>query len=118
MARAAAAGAARPGAAYLAARRLELALAQRCDRIVQRLREALAGRFRECIAEMGGAGRIPMASLHFLVERGALHAFREAFSRIAETEAALMLSGPWPPYNFVCGAAVGVDEPVVARPMR
>jgi hypothetical protein len=114
----AAAGAARPGAAYLAARRVELALAQRCDRLAQQLREALSGRFRECIAEIGGVGRSPMASLHFLVERRALHAFRDAFARIATTEAALMLSGPWPPYNFVCSATTGGEELPLVRALR
>jgi hypothetical protein len=114
----AAADGARTGSAYLAARRIELAPIQRCDRIAQRLRDALSGRFRECIAEIGGASRPPMASLNFLVERGGLHAFREAFDRIAETEAALMLSGPWPPYNFVCAALTGAEEAPLLEPLR
>lgn len=104
---AAAATAVRPGAAYLSARRLELALAQRCDRIAQMVAERLGGRFRESTAETGYWNRGLMVSLYFLVERRRLHAFRATFSRIASRQASLMLSGPWPPYNFVCGAAAG-----------
>jgi hypothetical protein len=119
-ARSAAAVAARPGAAYLSARRRELALAQHSDRIAQTVREALSGRFRECVAETGRWGRGPMVSLYFLVERGQLHAFRDAFGRITSAPGALMLSGPWPPYNFVCDTAGGGDElaPHESRTMR
>ncbi len=117
LARSAAAAAARSGAAYLSARNLELALAQRCDRTAQMVREELSGRFRECVAETGCSGGGPMVSLYFLVERGRLHTFREAFGRIATAEAALMLSGPWPPYNFVCGATAG-DELPLTRALR
>jgi Gas vesicle synthesis protein GvpL/GvpF len=118
-ARSAAAAAARPGAAYLSARRVELALAQHCDRVAQAVRESLCGRFCECVTEVGPRGRGPTVSLYFLVERSRLAAFREAFTGIAAAEAALMLSGPWPPYNFVCGAAAALgDEQVPIRALR
>jgi gas vesicle protein GvpL/GvpF len=117
LARTAAAGAIRPGAAYLAARRVELAPAHHGDRVAQLVREAMAGRFRECFAEGGCSGRRPIVSLYFLVERSRLGAFSEAFGRIAPTDAALMLSGPWPPYNFVCGGAGG-DELAPMRALR
>jgi hypothetical protein len=57
-ARAAATGAAKPGAAYLAARRTHWSLAQRCDRLAESVREALGGRFRECIVESGWRGAL------------------------------------------------------------
>jgi hypothetical protein len=99
-------------------RRLEMALAQRCDRIAQMVREELSGLFRESAEETGYSQRGPMASLYFLVERSRLHAFRAAFGSIASAQAALMLSGPWPPYNFVCGAIAGGNELDPIRALR
>ncbi len=105
LARRAAVGPFKSGAEYLATRKAELALTQRCERAAQLVREAMAGCFRECVADAGCGHARPMASMYFLVERTRLGAFRAAFSRIALADAALMLSGPWPPYNFVCEPA-------------
>lgn len=47
------------------------------------------------------AGR-GLCSLYFLVRREQLESFRQAFRWIERAESArLLLSGPWPPYNFV-----------------
>jgi hypothetical protein len=44
----------------------------------------------------------PMLSLYFLVQKGAVDPFRKAFRHIhSNGSARLLLSGPWPPYNFV-----------------
>ncbi len=107
LARRATTGAVKSGAEYLAERKAELALTQRSERVAELVREAAAGYFRECIAEAGFAHAHPMASIYFLVERTRLGAFREAFRRLNVGDAELMLSGPWPPYNFVCGVAAG-----------
>jgi hypothetical protein len=41
-------------------------------------------------------------SLYFLVRRQALGAFREVYEQLKTRETTkMMLSGPWPPYNFV-----------------
>lgn len=99
------------GAAYLAARRVRFTITERAERTAHIVRNALAGRFRESIAETQGTGTSPMVSLYFLVERGALGGFRAAFGRIgAPAGAALMLTGPWPPFNFVCDGAAGASE--------
>jgi hypothetical protein len=46
--------------------------------------------------------RLPLLSLYFLVPRTVVGSFRRAFWQLSETESArLLLSGPWPPYNFV-----------------
>ena len=46
--------------------------------------------------------RLPLLSLYFLVDRAVVESFRQAFRRLSEAESArLLLSGPWPPYNFV-----------------
>jgi hypothetical protein len=110
-------GAITSGAAYLAARKADLSLAQHGDRVAQAVRDAMAGICREYFAELERSARCPMVSMYFLVERSRLGAFREVFGRIAPSGAALMLSGPWPPYNFVCGAAGG-DEPALMRALR
>jgi hypothetical protein len=99
------------GAAYLAARRARYAITERAERTTRIVRNALSGRFRESIAETRGPGASPMVSLYFLVERGALGGFRAAFGRIGGAAgAALMLTGPWPPFNFVCDGAAGAGE--------
>jgi hypothetical protein len=89
----------------------------RLDWIAQLVREAFYGRFRECVAQTLQSERRAMLSIHFLVERSGLAAFREAFSRIAVAEAALKLSGPWAPYNFARGAIGGVEPaPILTLP--
>jgi hypothetical protein len=97
------------GTAYLAARRGELALAACCDQIAMSIRAALTGRFRQCVMQVQCWQRAPMVSLFFLVEREGIGAFREAFGELA-ANAALMLSGPWPPYNFVGNLSAGGGE--------
>ncbi len=89
------------GLAYLAARRMRMARLQHCDRIAQMVSEALAGTYRQYVRQVEACGQIPMASLYFLVERSRIGAFRDGFARMEQAGAALMLSGPWPPYNFV-----------------
>ena len=65
-----------------------------------------------CLAQFAGlfvkskteapSPRLPLLSLYFLIPRPAVAAFRRAFRQLTETESArLLLSGPWPPYNFV-----------------
>lgn len=92
------------GAAYLAARRNELALDDSIEHAAQDARAGLCALARECVMETAAPGQRPMVSLYFLVEKARLTALRAAFARIAAAaDAAMLLSGPWPPYNFVCG---------------
>lgn len=99
-----------PGRAYLAARRVhyderdrpsegQVAAAERC-------RAALAGLFIQHKVEYPPVSNpvflIPLLSLYFLVKREHLDAFRRAFRILSRREPArMLLSGPWPPYNFV-----------------
>lgn len=99
--------AARPGAVYLAARRAGFAVADHAEHLGRTVCTALSGWFRESISETRWSGTSPMVSLYFLVERRALNDFRAAFGRIGAAGAALMLTGPWPPYSFACDAAAG-----------
>ena len=97
------------GAAYL--RRLEQRYEER-DMAVERagawaeaLRNALKGLFLASKVEPAGASvgrfRAAAATVHFLVRQECLRPFREAAeSATAGTCARLLLTGPWPPYNF------------------
>jgi hypothetical protein len=62
-------------------------------------------KFKSDVSELGPADREHrpgLVSLYFLVPREFLAVFREAFARMAPQEPdKIMLSGPWPPYNFV-----------------
>lgn len=46
------------------------------------------------------AGRGPL-SVSFLVPRGQVEAFREAFDEVGQERTTSHLNGPWPPYSFV-----------------
>ena len=93
-----------PGTAYLAGRRAVYAEREWRDRedgrVVERCREALTGLFVRWKAESLQSNS-PHVALSFLVKREAVESFRVAFRRFSRTERArLLLSGPWPPYNF------------------
>jgi hypothetical protein len=93
-----------PGTAYLAGRKAVYAerdrRAQEEGRVAERMREAFAGLFVKCRAERPSS-LTPHVAFYFLVKREAVEPFRLAFRRIERTESArLLLSGPWPPYNF------------------
>jgi hypothetical protein len=97
----------RLGLAYLTARKAHYARQDRWTgeyrRINARCQQGLAGLFVRCKTE-APSPRLPVLSLYFLVERGAVAAFRQGFRRLVAREPArLLLSGPWPPYNFVTG---------------
>jgi hypothetical protein len=95
----------RLGLAYLTARKARYA---RQDRWTKEYRQAadrcqaqFATLFVKCKTEAPSA-RLPLLSLYFLLPRPAVELFRQAFRQLTETESArLLLSGPWPPYNFV-----------------
>lgn len=51
--------------------------------------------------------RISLPSIYFLVPRGLLEDFRRVFHRLdLDGSAKLLLSGPWPPYNFVMSEGI------------
>ena len=77
----------------------------------QRLRDTLGVHARRTTTGMGeGVDRRP-ASLCFLLDRTQLAAFRREFRRLeSATPTRLMLSGPWPPYSFVCDLSVGATH--------
>ena len=94
------------GRAYLTDRAARYAreeeVAHALAAVTERLRGALDGLAERTGIDHGVRADRGLSSLYFLVKRGAVESFRRAFRRIERAEAArLLLSGPWPPYNFV-----------------
>jgi len=101
-----------PGKLFLSSRRFyyrtETLLAEFGERVAQRYRTAFDGMFKRARCEIANTSvpegrRGPaMVSMYFLVPRSLLPRFRQTFHDMAATDSAKsMLSGPWPPYNFV-----------------
>ncbi len=99
----------RSGLAYLTARKAHYASQDRWTekyrQAEERYREQFTGLYVKCKTE-APSPRLPLLSLYFLVPRPAVESFRQAFRQLTESDSArLMLSGPWPPYNFVTSAS-------------
>jgi hypothetical protein len=98
-----------PGRAYLAVRKVyyeqEERFAKKINELAERCRMAFSGLFVKCKTECSPL-RIPILSLYFLVPRRSVETFRQVFRYMRLKESAkLLLSGPWPPYNFVLPAS-------------
>lgn len=101
-----------PGLAYLAARKLHHArqeqFARQGSMVIEKIREPFAGLYVKCKVE-NQTPRIgnftlftSLLSLYFLVPRESVEAFRKRFYSISVRKSPkLLLSGPWPPFNFV-----------------
>jgi hypothetical protein len=97
---------ANPGKAYLAARKAHYAREEKFNNqvmeVIEQCRASFGGLFVKCKTEVPSiANRLP--SLYFLISRVSIAAFHHAFRRLIKSteSASLLLSGPWPPYNFV-----------------
>ncbi len=101
-----------PGLDYLAARKLHHAqkeeLARQDLRVIEKIREPFAGLYVKCKVEnhtprFGNYTLFtPLLSLYFLVPKGSVEAFQKKFYSISVLKSPkLLLSGPWPPFNFV-----------------
>jgi len=104
------------GREFLEGRRAHYAT-QECDESVAaqaaaEARGALEGLAVKCRAQRFSAPASPLGrvlSLFFLVRRENVERFREAFGQLQqETSAKMLLTGPWPPYNFVPGTAAAL----------
>lgn len=94
------------GRAYLAERKAhyeqEEMYVQKVGWVAQWCRASLAGLFVKCKTEYSPIRNPLLLSLYFLVARGSVECFRKGFQHISiKAPARLLLSGPWPPYNFV-----------------
>ncbi len=94
------------GSAYLARRQAHFAAQDQgrleAEGLTEIIRSAFGGLFVKFQAEGGTGHYSPLLSLHFLIRADQVEPFRETFRRLQETwPQQLLLSGPWPPYNFV-----------------
>ena len=63
---------------------------------------AFAGLYGKQRTETAARDGQTVLSLYFLIPRGLIGPFKDVFRRVVETAGArALLSGPWPPYNFV-----------------
>jgi len=98
------------GAAYLQARQRHYAevdwYAQAACAQAERYKAAFDGLFIKCRMESSlltySTAGAAFLSLYFLVKRDCQEPFRRTFRELSHRESAkILLSGPWPPYNFV-----------------
>jgi len=102
-----------PGKAYLAARKTHYLQkeqsSKQMEQFIERFRAIFSGLFVKWKAEVASTGSFPsgsgtsqVVSIYFLVPRDSLDRFRAAFRQAGTGEnVKLLMSGPWPPYNFV-----------------
>ena len=95
----------RSGVSYLLAKKQHYGsadrIAERQNELVKTLCHPLSGLFVRRKVELPSRGE-PLLSLYFLVPRTLVEPFREASRQCAKNGPAKpLVSGPWPPYNFV-----------------
>jgi len=94
------------GAAYLSAKRQRYLGVDRAGlqqrQLVEELCGSLCGSFVRHKVEVPSSSGCRLLSLYFLVPRDSVESFRRA-ARVhhANESVKLLMSGPWPPYNFV-----------------
>ena len=99
------------GRAYLANQKLHYDSVDRSTQniaaVIQSCRKAFAGLYRQCRTETRSSLappltiRAPLLSLNFLVSKNCVKPFRQVFrENCAQRSGELLLTGPWPPYNF------------------
>lgn len=94
------------GTAYMAAQEARYAaqdrLASEQELLQERICGSLSGLFLRSKADSHFQAGRRIVSMHFLISRKSITAFRKAFRRMKlHQPAKLLLSGPWPPHNFV-----------------
>lgn len=100
-----------PGLSYLAGRKArhvtDSQLAEKNAKEIRVYSAPFAGMYSKAKSEISGFRQnnnelATLLSLYFLIPRDSLEDFRRAFGRLKSREPAkMLLSGPWPPYNFV-----------------
>jgi len=96
-----------PGTAYLAKRSVHYSLREvsgvRRDEIRKSICDATAGTYLRCTSELSVQDGKAMLAIYFLVRREGVGKFISALQPLTmRSGAALEVTGPWPPYNFVC----------------
>ena len=94
------------GRAYLALRKVHYNMQdetlQGRQALIDRYIQAFSGLYARHRTETDTKNGAVILSLYFLTPESKVNRFRETFGRVAENgDAKTLLSGPWPPYNFV-----------------
>jgi hypothetical protein len=94
------------GRAYLALRKVHYQMQdetlQGRQALIDRYLQAFTGLYARHRTETDTKNGAVILSLYFLIPESKVNRFRETFGRVAENgDAKALLSGPWPPYNFV-----------------
>ena len=94
-----------PGAAYLASLRDRYPTAGALDREEGQLADRIAGLLSGCSTEqrreVSSSSQRRLLSLYFLTSKDGVERFRSEARKICPPSGAkILLSGPWPPYNF------------------
>lgn len=105
----------RRGASYLLERQAGYAHRDRHAEARQGIRgsleQALAGLFVKSAADQGSTSQHRFSSLYFLVPRPACARFRAVYDDLERARPErLLLTGPWPPYNFMTSQPPGLDS--------
>jgi len=107
-------GAARgPGTVYLAKRSVHYSLRQvsamRSEEIRKSICDATEGQYLKCTSGVDAQGGKAKLAVHFLVPREGVGKFVSALQPLSmRYGGALEVTGPWPPYNFVCSPESGL----------
>ena len=96
-----------PGAAYLASLRNRYPSGNALDGEETQLADRIAGLLSGCSTEqrreLSSSRQGRLLSLYFLTPKSGAEEFRRMVRTISTPRGVkLLLSGPWPPYNFVC----------------
>jgi PAS domain S-box-containing protein len=94
------------GKEYLARRETYYSLIdlqkKRSQIITEKVKQKFNGLFLKCRDEFSSVENRGLLSLYFLTKKEDVKPFRRTFSRLGrDVKKKLLLSGPWPPYNFV-----------------
>ena len=94
------------GRSYLTRQRIHYQMQEETTQgrqaLIDRYIKAFSGLYARHRAETDAKQDAVILSLYFLTPESKVNRFRETFGRVAENgDAKAMLSGPWPPYNFV-----------------
>lgn len=105
----------RLGASYLLARKAGYEHRDRHNEAWQRVRgsleRAMAGLFVKSAAEQCSTSRQRFGSVYFLVARPDCARFRAAYDDLERARPErLLLTGPWPPYNFMASQPPGLES--------
>jgi hypothetical protein len=94
------------GRAYLALRKVHYQMHDETlegrQALIDRYIQTFSGLYAKHRTETDTKNGAVILSLYFLTPESKVNRFRETFGRVAENgDAKALLSGPWPPYNFV-----------------